>query len=185
MIATPAAGVEAVLLDMDGTLVDSDAAVNRAWLTWAGRRGIDGSEVLAVAHGNVAETTIRRLAPWLSAAEVAADARAQLEFEYEDLVGVVAKPDAARLLAVIEARGLPWAVVTSADARLAKARLTAAAISPPVLVSVDDVSRSKPDPEGYLKAAAILGVDPAACLVVEDSGPGVAAGQAAGMRSRH
>jgi HAD superfamily hydrolase (TIGR01509 family) len=176
------AGVRAVLLDMDGTLVDSDGAVNRTWLNWARRYGIDGASVLAIAHGNVPPTTIRHFAPHLSDAEVAADARHQLELEYDDLDGVVPNPGAHRLLAVLAERGLPWAVVTSADDRLAKARLTAASISPPVLITVEDVVHGKPDPEGYLMAAGLLGVGPADCLVVEDSGPGVAAGQAAGMR---
>ena len=181
--ATPElADVRAVLLDMDGTLVNSDAAVNRAWLSWAARHGLDGALVLAFAHGNVGERTIRRFAPHLTDAEVAAESRQQLEYEYDDLDGVVPNPGAHALLDVLAARDLPWAVVTSADARLAKARLTAASIWPPVLVTVDDVARSKPDPEGYLQAAATLGIEPAACLVVEDSAPGVAAGRAAGMR---
>jgi beta-phosphoglucomutase-like phosphatase (HAD superfamily) len=71
--------------------------------------------------------------------------------------------------------------VTSADRRLARARLDAAGIAPPVLVTVEDVSRGKPDPEGFQLAARRLGVEPPACLVVEDSEPGIAAGRAAGM----
>ena len=51
--------VEAVLLDMDGTLVDSDAAVERAWTTWAGEFGADAAAVLAIAHGAPADTTVR------------------------------------------------------------------------------------------------------------------------------
>jgi beta-phosphoglucomutase-like phosphatase (HAD superfamily) len=52
-----------------------------------------------------------------------------------------------------------------------------------VLVTLDDVRAAKPDPEGYLRAATLLGVAPSACLVVEDSAPGLAAGRAAGMRT--
>jgi mannitol-1-/sugar-/sorbitol-6-phosphatase len=73
-------------------------------------------------------------------------------------------------------------VVTSADARLARARLGAAGIAAPELVTVDDIRVGKPDPEGYLLAARRLGVDPARCLVVEDAEPGVQAGRAAGAR---
>jgi beta-phosphoglucomutase-like phosphatase (HAD superfamily) len=51
---------------------------------------------------------------------------------------------------------------------------------PPLLVTVEDVRAGKPDPEGFLLAAARLGVDPARCLVVEDTVPGVLAGRAAG-----
>jgi HAD superfamily hydrolase (TIGR01509 family) len=176
------AAVKAVLLDMDGTLVDSDAAVERSWRAWAREHRLDPNAVLVRAHGNPAATTVRTFAPHLSEAEVAAAAQRQLEQEYVDLDGVVATPGAHELLYVLARRGLPWAVVTSADQRLAKIRLTAAGIDAPLLITVEDVSRGKPDPEGYLMAAAELGVDPAHCLVVEDSAPGIAAGQDAGAQ---
>lgn len=101
----------------------------------------------------------------------------QLALQYDDLRDVVPSAGALDLLATLR---LPWAVVTSADAPLAAARLGAAGITPPLLVTVDDVSAGKPDPEGYLLAATRLGVDPARCLVVEDCEPGLAAGRAAG-----
>jgi sugar-phosphatase len=65
---------------------------------------------------------------------------------------------------------------------LASARLGAVGITAPVLVTVDDIARGKPDPEGYLLAARLLGVAPERCLVVEDAPAGVAAGRAAGAR---
>ncbi|WP_440107725.1 HAD-IA family hydrolase [Streptosporangium sp. H16] len=174
--------LEAVLLDMDGTLVDSDASVERAWTAWAGEYGADIARVLAVAHGSPAAHTVRRLLPALDASEVAEAARRQHALQYDDLADVAAAPGAHDLLAELDRLGLPWAVVTSADRRLAEARLHAAGIDPPLLLTVDDVRAGKPDPEGYLRAAARLGADPASCLVVEDSEPGLAAGRAAGMR---
>ncbi len=76
-----------------------------------------------------------------------------------------------------------WAVVTSATRALAKARLAAAGLPiPELLVGADDVTHGKPDPEGYLKAAAALGVAPEDCVVVEDTPAGLKAGRAAGMR---
>lgn len=175
--------VRAVLLDMDGTLVDSDASVERAWTTWSAEHGLDPAAVLAIAHGSPADRTVRRLLPALDEASVTTAAQRQLDLQYDDLSDVVAAPGAPELLAALDRTGLPWAVVTSADVRLAKARLGAAGIEPPLLVTVEDVRRGKPDPEGYLLAAGRLGVDPAACLVVEDSEPGLAAGRAAGMRT--
>ncbi|GAB3659762.1 HAD-IA family hydrolase [Glycomyces tarimensis] len=172
--------VKAVLLDMDGTLVDSDAAVERAWHTWAIEHGIDPSEAIAIAHGSPAPTTVARLRPDLSRAEVTVSAARQLELQYEDVSDVVATPGAHRLIETMNRIGLRWAVVTSADDRLAKDRLAAAGITPPLLLTIDDVSRGKPDPQGYLDAAERLGVDPADCLVVEDSEPGLAAGRASG-----
>jgi sugar-phosphatase len=170
----------AVLLDMDGTLVDSDAAVERSWRTWARRWGADPAAVLAVMTGHPAEATVRRVRPDLDEALVAAATRDHLEQEYVDLADVVAAPGAPELLAHLESTFTPWAVVTSADTRLARARLDAAGLPFPVLVARDAVAAGKPDPEGYLRAADFLGVDVADCLVVEDSPVGVAAGRAAG-----
>ena len=172
--------LKAVLLDMDGTLVDSDAAVERAWLAWCEEYGVDPATAMAVSHGNPAETTIRHLLPHLTEAELATATQLEHELQYDDLADVVATPGAQQLIDTIERRGLAWAVVTSADRRLARARLGAAGIAPPQLITVEDVLNGKPDPEGYLLAAARLGVDPQRCLVVEDSAPGLIAGRRAG-----
>jgi sugar-phosphatase len=169
--------IEAVLFDMDGTLVDSDAAVERAWRTWAAEYGVEPDAALAVAHGAPAERTVRLMLPELDEAGVAEAAARQLELQYDDLSDVVPTRGAAELLVSLR---LPWAVVTSADVRLAKARLGAAGIEVPVLVTVEDIRAGKPDPEGYLRAAELLGVAPRHCLVVEDAEVGVAAGRAAG-----
>ena len=177
------AGIEAVLFDMDGTLVDSDNAVERAWLTWATQYGVDGPAAVRLAHGSPSEPTVRKLLPHLAEAAILAAAGRQLELQYDDLSDVVPAPGAHDLLAVLERRGLPWAVVTSADLRLAKARLGAAGIVAPVLVTIDDLTAGKPDPAGYLRAAELLGVPPANCLVVEDAEVGLEAGRAAGAHT--
>src|SRR5690349_7753097 len=171
--------VQAVLLDMDGTLVDSDGAVERSWRTWAAEYRVDPGEP-RVAHGLPALGNIRRLRPDLSQAAAAAAAQHQLELEYVDVADVTAAPGAHGLLAELDRLGLPWAVVTSADMRLAQIRLAAARITPALLVTIEDVRHGKPDPEGYLLAARKLGADPRRCLVVEDAEAGVAAGRAAG-----
>jgi mannitol-1-/sugar-/sorbitol-6-phosphatase len=172
--------VQAVLLDMDGTLVDSDASVERAWQAWSGEYGIDVAAALAIAHGSPADVTIRRLLPDLDERGVADAAARQLSWQYDDLADVVASRGAHELLEVLGRLGVPWAVVTSADRRLAAARLGAAGIAPPVLVTREDVHHGKPHPEGFLQAAARLRVPPDRCLVVEDAEPGVVAGRAAG-----
>jgi HAD superfamily hydrolase (TIGR01509 family) len=166
---------------MDGTLVDSDAAVERAWTAWAAEHGVEPDAVLAVAHGSPPDPTVRRMLPDLDDRAVARSAARQMDLQYDDVSDVLAAPGADALLAALARLGLPWAVVTSADVRLARARLGAAGLpDPPLLVTVEDVRAGKPDPEGYLLAATQLGVDPTRCLVVEDAGPGVAAGRAAG-----
>ncbi len=173
--------VAAVLLDMDGTLVDSDAAVARAWTTWAHEYGVDPRDADAIAHGRPAEGTVRLLRPDLDEPAVAVAAGRQLELQYTDLADVTAARGAGELLAVLARRGLRWAVVTSADRRLAAARLGAAGIDPPMLVTVEDVTRGKPDPEPFLLGASRLGVAARDCLAVEDSPAGLEAGRAAGM----
>ncbi|MGI5523083.1 HAD-IA family hydrolase [Micromonospora sp. CA-259024] len=173
-------GIDAVLFDMDGTLVDSDAAVERAWERWAVEYAVDPAAALAIAHGSPADRTIRRLLPGLDDTTVAVAAARQLALQYDDLSDVTATPGAYELLSALAGRGLPWAVVTSADARLAEVRLRAAGIVAPVLVTVEDVRVGKPDPEGYLRAAALLNVPVARCLVVEDAEVGLRAGRAAG-----
>lgn len=175
--------VAAVLLDMDGTLVDSDAAVVRAWTTWADEHGVSREAAMALAHGGHPEYTAQRLLPNLDAAGVQAAARRQLHLQYQDLDDVGPARGAGPLLATLARLGMPWAVVTNADARLAGARLAAAGVEAPLLITLDDVAAGKPDPEGYLLAAERLGVPPGRCLVVEDSEPGLAAGRAAGART--
>ena len=171
--------VDAVLLDMDGTLVDSDAAVERAWTVWANEYGVEPAAAIAIAHGSPAESTVGHLLPELDAEAIAVSAVRQLELQYDDLSDVMAS-GAHELLAVLARLGIPWAVVTSADARLAKARLGAAGITAPLLVTFEDVTAGTPDPQGYLLAAEALGVAPGRCLVVEDAEPGLDAGRAAG-----
>jgi sugar-phosphatase len=175
--------IRAVLFDMDGTLVNSDAAVERAWTTWAGEHGVNAAEAIALSHGSPSEPTVRKLLPHLDEAAVAVSLARQMELQYDDLSDVVAAPGAAELLAVLADRGVPWAVVTSADVRLARARLGAAGIVAPVLVTVDDIAAGKPDPEGYLRAAELLGLPTAQCLVVEDADVGLAAARAAGAHT--
>jgi HAD superfamily hydrolase (TIGR01509 family) len=172
--------IAAVLLDMDGTLVDSDASVARAWTAWAREHRVDPAVAVAGMHGSPALLTARRLLPGLPETAVAVAAQRQLALQYDDLADVLPAPGAGMLLDAIDRLGLPWAVVTSADRRLARARLGAAGIAPPLLITFEDTTAGKPDPEGYLLAARRLGISPARCLVVEDSEPGLAAGRAAG-----
>jgi sugar-phosphatase len=73
--------VQALLLDMDGTLVDSDAAVERAWVTWADEYGIAPSATLGLAHGNPSSRTARLLLPGLDDDGVRAAAQRQLDLQ--------------------------------------------------------------------------------------------------------
>ncbi|MDR3034682.1 MAG: HAD-IA family hydrolase [Kitasatospora sp.] len=172
--------VRAVLLDMDGTLVNSDAVVERCWRRWAERNGLDGDEVMRVAHGRQGHLTMGLLLPDRPVEQNLTENAVMLDEESSDIDGVVEVPGAARLVASLA--GLPHALVTSADDRLARVRMAAAGVPlPPLVITAEHVGASKPDPEGFLKAAAELGVAPAECLVLEDSEAGIAAARAAGM----
>src|SRR3954449_13063621 len=100
----------AVLFDMDGTLVTSDAAVERAWMSWAAEYGVDGARAVEIGHGSPSEPTIRTMLPHLDEPAVSAVVERQLELEYTDLADVGAAPGAFDVLGVLARRGLPWAV---------------------------------------------------------------------------
>ena len=171
----------AVLLDMDGTLVNSDAVVERVWLRWAARHGLEPCEVLAVVHGRQGHLSMAILLPDRPVEENFAENARMLAEESADVDGVVAVAGALAMLGALA--GAPHALVTSADDTLARVRMGAAGLPlPPLLITAEHVTASKPDPEGFLLAAARLGVEPADCLVLEDSEAGIAAGLAAGMR---
>ncbi|MFJ9595962.1 HAD-IA family hydrolase [Streptomyces virginiae] len=172
---------KALLLDMDGTIVNSDAVVERCWRDWAVSHGLDPQEALKVVHGRQGYATMAVLLPDRPMEVNHAENAVMLARETADTDGVVPVAGAPAFMAAID--GLPHALVTSADAALATARMTAAALPmPEVRVTAESVGASKPDPEGFLKGAAALGVDPADCIVFEDSAAGIAAGRAAGMR---
>lgn len=164
------------LLDIDGTLVDSTAVVERVWRRIATEFGAELSAILANCHGRRdVDVVAEFFAPgvrddvlrWIAG------------LESEAVAGVVAVPGAAEFLTQL-APG-QWAAVTSGSAGLMAARLTAAGLPvPPVLVAAEHVAQGKPHPEGYVRAAKALDVEPRGCVVVEDAPAGVAAGRSAG-----
>ncbi|RSS62839.1 HAD-IA family hydrolase [Streptomyces sp. WAC06614] len=171
----------ALLLDMDGTIVNSDAVVERCWREWAEAHGLDPHEAMKVVHGRQGYATMALLLPDRPMELNHADNAVMLARETADTEGVVPVQGAPAFMAALGT--LPHALVTSADEALATARMAAADLPmPEVKVTAECVGASKPDPEGFLKGAAELGVDPADCVVFEDSAAGIAAGRAAGMR---
>jgi mannitol-1-/sugar-/sorbitol-6-phosphatase len=170
----------AVLFDMDGTLVDSTAVVEQVWGEFASRYDLDIVEIIRTSHGVQAVDTVRRFAP--AGADVMALTQELGAMERARTLGIVALPGVARLLQSLPAGAI--ALVTSADRILADIRMEAAGLAmPATAVTADLVTRGKPHPEGYLKAAALLGVDPEDAVVFEDAPAGIAAGVAAGMRT--
>jgi mannitol-1-/sugar-/sorbitol-6-phosphatase len=166
---------EAVIFDMDGTLIDSTAAVVRAWNTWASEYGLPPID-LRMHHGTPSASVVRAVMP-----EHLHDAAMQriMDLEIADLHDVVVLPGAVEALASLASA--KNAIATSCTVPLAQARIAASRLVPPsVVVTADDVVHGKPHPEPFLEAARRLGVDPQHCLVVEDAPSGLAAAQAAG-----
>lgn len=168
----------AILFDLDGVLVDSTRQVDREWREWAARKGVDGDKVMAIAHGVRTIEVIRRVAPHLDAES---EASAIENHEAQDQTGVTVMPGALDLVGSIPAGR--WGVVTSGSRLLAQNRLRYCGLPvPEVLVTSDDVTNGKPDPEPYLKGAKRLGFRPSDCLALEDAPAGIQSARAGGMR---
>lgn len=168
----------ALIFNLDGVLVDSLANAERHWRAWASRHGLAPEEVLPTIHGRRTVETVRKVAPHLNAEAEAEELNLR---ESEDASGVVPVEGAADLLALLSPN--KFAIATSSSLRLASARLAEAGLPlPRTIVTADDVRRGKPDPEPYLAAARILGIEPGTCVVVEDAPVGIEAAKAAGMK---
>jgi HAD superfamily hydrolase (TIGR01509 family) len=178
---------DAVVLDMDGTLLDTEGAYRAAFMAAAAALG---QEVPDAFYATLVGISSRERGALIRA-------RFGPDFPWEDCLldyrarkarllegPLPTKPGAVELLEELTARKLPCAVATSASRRTALAALGRAGLleSIATLVTRDDVSAGKPHPALFLRAAAELGAMPARCMAVEDSPPGVAAAQAAGMR---
>jgi sugar-phosphatase len=179
-LPTVSVTARAVLFDMDGTLVDSTRVVEQVWGEFAARYSLDLAEILNALHGVQAIDTVRRFAP--AGSDVDALTAELGRMELAETRGILAVSGALELMESLPAEAV--ALVTSASQELAALRMAAAGLAmPTATVFAADVTRGKPDPEGYLRAAALLGVDPADAVVFEDAPAGIAAGLAAGIRT--
>lgn len=170
---------QGLLFDLDGTLIDSLPAVDRAWSAFALRHGLDPAEVLSKIHGRRSIDSIRDLLPEVDA--LAEDAWIR-ERESTDTEGVRAIPGALELL-----RRLPksrWCVVTSGTSDVAKARMAAVGLPlPDYAVYGEDVARGKPLPDPFLLGAQRLGFAASDCVGFEDTDAGLYSVRSAGSRA--
>jgi mannitol-1-/sugar-/sorbitol-6-phosphatase len=167
---------DAVLFDMDGTLIDSVPAVDRSWRRWAAEQGLPDAEDFQIQHGTPARSLIAGLLP--PERVDAAYERIQ-ELELVDNEGVTMLRGTSDALGALPPER--QAIVTSCTRPLAEARMAASGLrARSVVVTADDVTHGKPAPDPFLLGARRLGVDPARCLVVEDAPAGIAAARAAG-----
>lgn len=176
-VAAPLFGerFDAVLCDLDGSLVDSTASVARSWRRWAEHYGVS-ADALHANHGRPADVLVAALID----DDRRSEARDRIErMEVDDAAGLPAVRGAAAFWDSLPEQ--QRAIVTSGTVPIASARLAAAGMQrPEVWVTAEQVTRGKPDPEPYLIAAERLGVDPRRCLVIEDAQAGIASARAAG-----
>ncbi|KAJ7456469.1 HAD-like domain-containing protein [Mycena latifolia] len=174
--------VDAILFDMDGTLIDSTPGLEKAWATFC--NDYDLGDPVAVVH----ETHGRRLADTLKEyCRISDETKLQAEIDrFEEEVingGPLVLPGVSELLAQLSSEtAFGWTIVTSATRNYAPRALERCSIPLPRagLVTSNDVSHGKPHPAPYLAGAEKCNVDPAKCLVVEDAISGMRSGKAAG-----
>jgi HAD superfamily hydrolase (TIGR01509 family) len=176
--------LQAVLFDMDGTLVDTE----RLW--WEAVERVAGRALTDADQPDVLGRPVEHTAAWLSAAggtpargTSAADLAVALHREFADRVrtGIVPRPGALALLDALARDGVPTALVTASPRAVADTVLDVLGADRfAVSVTADDTEHTKPAPDPYLAACRALGVDPAACVAVEDTETGVRSAEAAG-----
>ncbi|APU15244.1 HAD-IA family hydrolase [Actinoalloteichus fjordicus] len=173
--------VQGLLFDNDGVLIDSTAAVEASWRAFASWYDLPADEVLARVHGRRSRDVIGAYSDRLPVPPDEAFRR-YIEACVSDFADVTVLPGAAELISALPVSG--WAVVTSGTAVVTQARMAAAGLSaPPVIITADDVPVGKPDPAPYRIASERLQLDPADCLVIEDSPAGLSSAHAAGCRT--
>jgi sugar-phosphatase len=176
-----AVAAKALLLDLDGTLVDSSIAVESAWRWAADQLGVPFSQIAPYVHGIPAEQALELAIPDIDGPTKSRIAGEILTRQAESDATVAPMPGALHFLAQLPPGS--WAVVTSGNVRLAESSIKKAGLpEPPILITADDVPTGKPDPEPFLRAMGVLGVSPEECIVIEDSPHGIASGVAAGIR---
>jgi HAD superfamily hydrolase (TIGR01509 family) len=177
-------GLQAVLFDMDGVLVNSEPLWFQAESEIMARLGGDWAEgdQHVLVGGSMAVTVRYLLDKGTGSADPADIERWLVESMTRMLSSqpLPVMPGARELVAQVAQAGLPYALVTSSEREIMDAVLARFGAGFPVTVCAGDVARCKPDPEGYLLATAKLAVDPRRCVVIEDSPNGVAAAEAAG-----
>jgi len=175
--------LDAVLFDMDGTLVDTEGVWWQAAAESAARLGLDLTDA-DLPH--VLGQSVGHTAAHLAAAAPGTDERAlarELDARFAELVArdVVPRPGALALLKALLAAGVTTALVTASPRRVVDLVLDVLGREYfAVSVSADDTVRTKPAPDPYLEAIRLLGADPARCVAVEDTPTGVASAEAAG-----
>ncbi len=177
--------VRGVIFDMDGTLFDTEPISKACWKRAAENLGVSLPDQVVMDFTGKNPATVRDIVLASQGPQFDFDRLwAAKEQEYAAAIsgGVPFKPGLQEMLLYLEAQHIPKAVATSSSAERTRLTLQYAGLAGefPVVVCGEDIEKGKPAPDIFLAAAKALGQDPAHCLVIEDSGPGLKAGCAAG-----
>lgn len=177
---------QAVLFDLDGTLIDSEPRSQAAWQTLFDRYGIAlDPRVRRGFSGRPGRNVLREhLASFPAIGLEELFAEVLVIQSGPDVPGAEPVPGAVAFIRRLHRAGVPLGVVTSGRRDYAHCELAALGVAQflDVVVTSDDVSRGKPDPEGYLTGCAGLGSEPARTIVFEDTPAGITAARSAGAR---
>lgn len=183
--------IKAVLFDLDGVIVSTDRCHYRAWKRMADEEGICFDEKIndrlrGVSRMASLEIVLERSPRAYTEEEKAALAARKNDY-YKDLIRELTPadilPGAMENLNELKKNGILVAVGSSSKNTPLILRQIGLDAFFDAVSDGNNISRSKPDPEVFLKAAEMLGIDPAACLVVEDADAGIEAGRRGGMKT--
>lgn len=166
------------LFDLDGVLIDSESTYTRFW-TEIDRIYPTGIENYAIA---IKGTTLPEIMKHYDNEEVKADILRRIH-DFQETMSYSLYPGVENFLSELQSRGIPAAIVTSSDSRkmqLLFGQIPQLKIYFQAVIDASMVSKSKPHPEGYIKAADAIGCRPEDCFVFEDSLQGLKAGNASG-----
>ncbi|CAO3639559.1 unnamed protein product [Cunninghamella blakesleeana] len=170
--------IKGFVFDLDGTLIDTTPLVVKHWNKFAEEHGLDAEKILETSHGRRTIETIAQWKPELATEEYVDFLEKRLAEETDGLLILPGVPELLKQIPLGK-----WNIYTAGTSLMANTRLTQLnMIIPDGLMTANTVKQGKPHPEGYIKAAEFIKVEPKDCIVFEDAPAGIQAGKAGGMK---
>ncbi|WP_199053011.1 HAD family phosphatase [Aquitalea sp. ASV15] len=182
------ANMQAILFDMDGLMIDTESVSGQSWLLAAAEVGVTIPEQVILGMVGLSVHKCRdHVAAHFQDHKLAETLSQRCRHHYHQLMStgeLRLKPGIIEVLDWVQDQAIPHAVATSTQRLMCDLKLQRSGLGPYFqhTVAGDEVTNTKPAPDVYLAAAALLDIAPAACVVLEDSLIGMRAALAAGMR---